>query len=115
MQSWLLTQPAPSSRDPRAASLDATVTDLDTERLLMWAILPLNDLLSRERELSATIDRDIPEFDRAKLRLLLAESYRAAGRHSDASVHARELLNSATFGRWAETVLETGGQETLND
>lgn len=115
MQRWILSQVAPPPPRFRAGTIDAAVTDLDTERLLTWACLPPNDLLSHEPELKAAIDRDIPEFDRAKLRLLLAESYRAAGRYPDASVHARELLNSSTFSRWAETILEPGGREPLND
>lgn len=90
---------------PNAVSVDRLLTDLDTEQILRWALSPRAETLSQAGELEATIGRDIPEFDRVKLRVLLAEVYGSAGRLADAQRHARELRNNPTLGPWAESVL----------
>ena len=86
-------------------SVDRLLTDLDTERILRWVLAPSEDTLSHSVEIEAAINRDIPEFDRVKLRVLLAEVYQTSGRITDAQRHARELRNNPTLGPWAESVL----------
>lgn len=106
-QKWIL--PLGGSSDSHGSShgqtLDSLLTDLETERLLRWVLMPLDAALACATEIEAAVDRDIPEFDRAKLRILIAEMYSRIGRHSDAKRHARELLNNPSFGPWAEAML----------
>lgn len=90
---------------PNALSVDRLLTDLDTERILRWVLSPSEETLSQAVDIETAIDRDIPEFDRVKLRVLLAEVYGTAGRIVDAQRHARELRNNPTLGPWAESVL----------
>lgn len=93
------------SAGPTSITLDRLLTDLDTEQLLRWALSPWSETLSHASEIEATIHRDIPEFDRVKLRVLLAEVYAKAGQHANAERHARELRNNPTLGPWAESML----------
>jgi hypothetical protein len=89
--------------DSRA--VDRVLTDHDTEQVLRWVLSPSGYALSHAVDIEAAIDRDIPEFDRVKLRVLLAEVYGKAGRIADAQRHARELRNNPSLGPWAESVL----------
>lgn len=104
---WIRGESAPSDAARARANrpLDALLTDLETERLLRWVLTPLADGLACVAEIEANISADIPEFDRAKLRVLLGEIYKAAGSRADAERHARELRNNPTLGPWAETIL----------
>lgn len=97
--------PAEASRARPNRPLDGLLTDLETERLLRWVLMPPADSSSCIEEIEAAVNADIPEFDRAKLRVLLGERYKAASRRPDAERHARELRNNPTFGPWAETIL----------
>ncbi len=90
---------------PNTLSVDRLLTDLDTEQIIRWALSPSEDTLCQAVDIETAIDRDIPEFDRVKLRVLLAEVYGKAGRFVDAQRHARELRNNPTLGPWAESVL----------
>lgn len=86
-------------------TMDRLLTDLDTEHVLRWTLGPPAETLAQSRELEAAVERDIPEFDRVKLRVLLAELYLHSERRADAHRHARELRNNPSLGRWAESVL----------
>src|SRR5207244_2195366 len=86
--------------------LDDLLTDLDTEQLLRWVLMPVDGVLAAASEIETTIRRDIPEFDRAKLRVLIAEVYTQAGKEGKAKQHARELWNNPAFGPWAESILK---------
>jgi hypothetical protein len=97
--------PADASRVRPNRPLDGLLTDLETERLLRWVLMQPADLLACVEEIEATVNADIPEFDRAKLRVLLGERYKASGGRADAERHARELRNNPTLGPWAETIL----------
>lgn len=90
---------AASRGNPKSA--DSILTDLDTERVLRWILADPKDAKSQLSEVEAALDEDIAELDRVKLRILLAETYRFLGDKDRATRHARELINSPTFGRWA--------------
>ena len=85
--------------------MDRWLTDLDTEHVLRWVLSPWQDTLLEAVDIETTIDRDLPEFDRVKLRVVLADVYRISERVADADRHARELRNNPTLGPWAESVL----------
>jgi hypothetical protein len=94
-----------STSRPTSLAVDRLLTDLDTEHILRWVLSPSEDTLTRAVEIESAIERDLPEFDRVKLRVLLAEAYGTVGRIADAQRHARELRNNPTLGQWAESVL----------
>ncbi len=91
-----------------AARRNATedlLTDHETLRILRWATSPLADLGAKAAEISALAKRDIPEFDRVKLRMLLAEASTAAGDKDTAKKAARALIGSPKTAAWAERVI----------
>jgi hypothetical protein len=107
MRAWVGGQtavPANSSSGVRDR-LDELLTDLGTERILRWISTPA---LSPEQvqEIESVVIGAIPETDRAKLRILLAEQYAQQGQAALAKRHARELLNNPSFDRWARGVVE---------
>jgi hypothetical protein len=85
-------------------SLEKLLTDLLTEKIVVWTIAPAELILRQLPEIESTLKQDIPEFDRAKLRMLLAEFYLAQGQEQKAKHHSRELINNPTLGRWAQLV-----------
>lgn len=87
-------------------SLDKLLTDFETERLLSWTAAGLSALDSQIQDMESIVRQDIPEYDRAKLHIMLAETFFERGEAREAKRYARDLLNSATLGRWAENLLE---------
>jgi len=59
-------------------SRENSVTDCDTEQILRWAALPLRDLFQLVGGIEAFRKRDLAEFDRVKLTILLGEIYAEA-------------------------------------
>lgn len=104
---WIqkVSDPAFKTVGPHSPTMDRWLTDLDTEHVLRWVLSPWQDTLLEAVDIETTIDRDLPEFDRVKLRVVLADVYRISGRFADAERHARELRNNPTLGPWAESVL----------
>lgn len=87
-------------------SLEPLLTDFDTERLLAWSVATTDSLLPWLDDMESMIRKDIPEFDRTKLRILLSELYVQTGNLVKAKGHASELRNSATLGDWSERILD---------
>lgn len=96
----------PTQNADSSAAVDEVLTDWDTERIIRWSLSPASDLLLHRNEIEALIDKDLAEFDRAKLRVILAEAYAREDHRTNAARHARELRNSPTFGQWAETIVK---------
>jgi hypothetical protein len=92
-------------------SLEKLLTDLETERIISWSIARLKIILPQLQDIESILQQDIPEFDRAKLRILLAEIYSVQGDALKAKRHARELLNNPTLGHWAEQLIERPNSE----
>jgi hypothetical protein len=109
LNGWILgssdTDTGADTFGPTTPSADRLLTDLDTEHILRWVLLPSEKTLSQAPEIEDYIDRDIPELDRVKLRVLLAETYRRVGRLADAQRHARELSNNPSLEAWADSFL----------
>ncbi|HRQ76174.1 MAG TPA: hypothetical protein PK098_09680 [Phycisphaerales bacterium] len=85
--------------------LDGLLTDHDTERILRWIVESPESIVGQLEAIEAAVDDDLPELDRVKLRILLAETYVEVSRYPAAKRHARELLNNPTFGTWAGRLL----------
>ena len=92
--------------DPLDDRLERLLTDFETERLLGWSVADLGALQQEAPVMEALVRQDIPEFDRTKLHVLLAELYAHAGDPPAARPHARELRNSPTLGAWSERLLD---------
>lgn len=86
--------------------IEKLLTDVETEKLLAWSVLKPKKLEPLLKDLEAFSRRDIPETDRAKLRVLLGEVHVAIGAFDEAFRNARELRNSPAFAVWAEHLID---------
>jgi hypothetical protein len=90
------------------------LTDHETLRILRWTQLPLNELKTEVEDIAALVNRDVPEFDRLKLNVLLAEAYAASGDTVPARNTARELIGNAKTAGWAERLIARLAGEEQN-
>ena len=95
----------------RADPIETLVTDWETEQILRQASRPLAALASTTGELEAFLNRDVAEFDRVKVRMLLAEVYSADGDIERSLKHARTLRNLPALERWSENLIEALSQD----
>jgi len=86
-------------------SFEKLFTDSETERLITWSVAEPQLSLLQLQDAESIVRQDIPELDRAKIRILLAESHTQYGHLEEAKRNARELRNNQTLGRWAERLL----------
>lgn len=86
-------------------SLEMSLTDYESERVLAWSMTDMDQLRPHLSDIEAIVRQDIPEFDRNKLRILLAEYYVRNASADDARRHARELRSSPALGTWAARLL----------
>ena len=86
-------------------AMEDLLTDHETLRILRWTNSSLADLGGEASDISALAKRDIPEFDRLKLRMLLAEACAAAGDKDVARKAARTLIGNSKTAVWAERVI----------
>jgi len=89
----------------RRNTMEDLLTDHETLRILRWANSSLADLGGEASDISALAKRDIPEFDRLKLRILFAEASVAAGDKGEARKAARTLIGSSKTAVWAERTI----------
>lgn len=86
-------------------TLEKLLTDLETERLIAWSVAAPESIQRHLQDMESMVRQDIPEFDRTKLWILLAESHTYCNHIVDARRYARELRNNPTFGAWAERLI----------
>ena len=96
--------PAPSAahRPPPKWALDRWLTDAVTEKIICWSMRPLPDLAADADDIEARLSNDLPDYDKAKLRVLLGEFYETHGERGRASMHAQSLRHVPGFEAWAE-------------
>lgn len=82
------------------------ITDLQTERIVKWAVEPPRALTAMIDEMETVLRSEPTELDRPKLHVLLGEAYIAANQPADARRHAAELRNVPVFERWAEAIIQ---------
>ena len=82
--------------------VDSWVTDQETEQIVFWTKQPKEGLVQEANEMEAFLRRDVAEFDRVKVRILLAELYWALGDTSRASNHAKSVGSLHAFEDWAK-------------
>jgi hypothetical protein len=97
---------SPATERDGGGTREDLLTDHETVRVLRWSSEPLAAMAHQTSDIAAFAKRDIPEFDRVKLRLLLAESNAAVGNSKEARQHARELIGNPKTMLWAERLLE---------
>ena len=92
--------------------LEMLVTDWETEQIARWTVRPLCELSGYLEDMEAFVNGDIAEYDRAKMHVLLAETYLVQGEAQCALNHAMTLRNLSAFEKWAEARIRAhpGGQ-----
>ncbi|MBI3147695.1 MAG: hypothetical protein HYZ17_04205 [Betaproteobacteria bacterium] len=101
------------ARKPSNAPEDM-LTDHETLRILRWTQLPLTELAAEAENIAALVKCDVPEFDRLKLNVLLAEAYAASRDAVHARKTARELIGNAKTAGWAERLIARLAGEEQN-
>lgn len=96
--------------DERSTAVERMVTDLETEKILQWTMRNADDVVAQSAEIEGVLKQDLIQFDRVKLHMLLAETYRAAGDNGRALAHARSLRNLAAMEKWAEGLIRSAGE-----
>jgi len=108
--SWLKGSEDTYAVTPRDAvardSIDNMLTDLDTDRILRWALADSDTMKTEMADVEAMLGQDISEFDRVKLVMLLAEQCARDGQVVKARRYARELVNIVSTANWAQKLLE---------
>jgi hypothetical protein len=94
-------------------AVEALVTDWDTEQILRFANRTLADLAAQASDVEALLSKDLVEYDRVKLRVLLAHAYADSGSREDAGRHAKALWNVPRFEQWAQNILSRDQNESL--
>ena len=88
-----------------AAPIDQLLTDQATERIIGWSMLSAEQLSPNTGEIESFLHSTLPEYDSAKLRVLLGEIHAASNNANDAVTHAEFLLHTPPFQPWAERLI----------
>lgn len=88
-----------------ASAPEDLLTDHETLRILRWAEMSCSSFSAEVEEIEALAKRDIPEFDRMKLNILLAEASAVRGDVDLARKTARELIANPKAASWAEHLI----------
>ena len=91
-----------SERHSARDALEKWVTDRETEEIARWAVRPLRALANEATKMEAFLKRDVAEFDRVKVRILLSEMWASVGDMTQAIEHAMSLRHRSRFEQWAE-------------
>jgi len=75
------------------SQLEVSVTDWETEQIAHWAIRPLRELSRHVEDMETFLGREIAEYDRVKMHVLLAEIYSAQGEAQCSLNHAKTVRN----------------------
>lgn len=100
-----------SSASPEALALERLVTDSDTEQILDWGRRPLADLTSHVNDIEQYLNRDLAEFDRVKLHVLLGETFAKIGSVDSALKHAKAMRNLRQLESWSEALVRALGDD----
>lgn len=95
-------EPRVSTALEAMSQLEVLVTDWETEQIVRWVIRPLRELSRHVEDMETFLCRDIAEYDRVKMHVLLAETYSYQGESQSALNHAKALRNLSAFEAWAE-------------
>ncbi len=93
-----------------ATTLESLVTEWDTERILGWAGQPPAALAEGAKDIQAFLERDLAEFDRVKIHMMLGEAFAATGSRKLALEHAKALRNLPALENWSEALIRELGE-----
>ena len=85
--------------------IEDLLTDHETRRILEWARMPMHLLAADAKMIDTLIKQNGPEYDRAKLRVLLAEGLLHSREMDQAERQARAVIGSILWKAWAENLL----------
>jgi len=94
------------SADETVNHIESLLTDWETEQIIRWGSRPLPDLLIDADNIESFLNKDLAEFDRVKLRVLLGEIYAKSGEAKRAIEHAKALRHLASLEKWAEAMIQ---------
>jgi hypothetical protein len=94
------------SADETVNHIESLLTDWETEQIIRWGSRPLPDLLRDADNIESFLNKDLAEFDRVKLRVLLGEIYAKSGEAKRAIEHAKALRHLASLEKWAEAMIQ---------
>ena len=90
--------------------LDIWVSDQETDQIVFWTLQPMDKLVHEADKMEVFLRRDIADYDRVKVAILLTEMYWAIGETSRASEHAK-TVGTGAFEEWARRrILPGAGQ-----
>ena len=101
------TAPVTTRHAPPRKPPDRALTDAATEKIICWSMCRLPDLAADANEIETRLSHDLPDYDKAKLHVLLGEFYATHGQRCRASVHAESLRHVPPFEAWAEKHLSS--------
>lgn len=114
-QAWLNGRTADERKSSGSSTpsgeLEEMVTDWETEQVTRWAVRPVAELFPYAEDMEAFLAREIAEYDRVKVQVLLAEVYAFASDTSRVIQHAKALRNLSTLERWAEAKIRAFSEE----
>lgn len=92
--------------DGEFGALERSVIDRHTEQIVHWAIRPYSMLYDNVAEIESVLESGLEEYDKVKVKVLLAETYRDFGDDKNALRHAKALRNRPhPVGEWAESMI----------
>ena len=86
---------------------DQKFTDIDTERLIRWVVIPATERKQHISEMESAFKTMKSAFDRSKLAILIASSAVSAGEGVIARKYANHLRSSPEFGEWADRFFQS--------
>ena len=88
-----------------ATPIDELLTDHATEQIIGWSVFSAEQLSRSTAEIESFLSPTLPDYDNAKLRVLLGEIHAASNNADDAVTHAEFLLHTPPFRTWAERLI----------
>jgi len=102
-------RPVPSATTP-LNEIEACLTDRETELILQSASQPLRAVAAEYAELEGLLNKDVVEFDKVKVHMLLAEAFSATGDTERALGHAKAIRNLPALELWSEDLINALSQ-----
>ncbi len=87
------------------SDFERALTDFVSDRIISWALASTDALRAQQAQLKDLLNADLVEYDRTKIRIILAEHSVAVGDVAEARKIARAMRNSVSTELWAESVM----------
>ncbi len=97
--------------DETVSHIESLLTDWETEQIIRWGCRSLSDLVKDASDIESLLNRNLAEYDKVKLCILLGEIYAESGEATRTIEHAKALRHLPYIEKWAEAIIQT----TLED